>query len=224
MAKSVITSSSVGRKVLMALSGFFLMFFLVQHLTINMLSVVSPKMFNEVSYFFGTNPVIQFILQPVLLFGIFFHFIMGFYLEAKNKQARNVKYAYNKPGENSSWVSRNMIYSGLVILAFLAIHFIDFFIPEIVDKYIDFNDQSIKDYNHHVAEMFANPIRTWGYVIAFILLALHLLHGFQSAFQSVGLKGKKSTPTIKKLGNIFAIVVPLGFVFIALYHHFTNIH
>lgn len=224
MAKSVITTSSVGRKVLMALSGFFLMFFLLQHLTINMLSVISPEMFNEVSYFFGTNPVIQFLLQPVLLFGIFFHFIMGFYLEYKNKQARNVKYAYNKPGENSSWVSRNMIYSGLTILAFLAVHFIDFFVPEIVDKYVYFNDQLGKDYNHHVAEMFASPIRTWGYVVAFIFLALHLLHGFQSAFQSVGLKGKKSTPTLKKLGNIFAIAVPLGFIFIALYHHFTNIH
>jgi succinate dehydrogenase / fumarate reductase cytochrome b subunit len=222
MAKSVITSSSVGRKVLMALSGFFLMFFLLQHLTINFLSVISPEMFNDVSYFMGTNPIVQFALQPVLIFAVFFHFIMGMYLEYKNNEARAIKYAYSKPGENSSWVSRNMLYSGLTVLAFLVVHFIDFFIPEITDKYIYFNDQLGKDYNHHVMEMFASPLRTWGYVVAFVFLSLHLLHGFQSSFQSVGLKGKKSAPTLQKLGNIFAIVVPLAFVFIALFHHFNQ--
>lgn len=224
MAKSVITSSSVGRKVLMALSGFFLMFFLLQHLLINMLSVISPDMFNEVSYFMGNNPVIQFIMQPILMFGVIFHFIMGFYLEIKNNQARSVKYAYNKPGESSSWVSRNMIYSGSFILLFLVFHFKDFWVPEITEKYIDGTSQVGKDFNHHVIEMFKNPARVGVYVLAFVFLALHLLHGFQSAFQSVGLKGKKSTPILRKLGNLYAIIIPLGFVFIALFHHFVNCH
>ena len=79
--------SSIGRKVAMALSAFFLMFFLLQHLVINILSVFSPDAFNEVSHFMGTNPLVQFALQPVLIFAVVFHFIMGFILELKNKKA-----------------------------------------------------------------------------------------------------------------------------------------
>ena len=70
------SKSSVGRKILMALSGFFLLFFLLQHFVINFLSVISPNAFNEASYFMGTNPFIQYLMQPVLLFGVIFHLIM----------------------------------------------------------------------------------------------------------------------------------------------------
>ena len=114
---------SIGYKILMALSGFFLMFFLLQHLTINLLSVISPEMFNEVSHFMGTNPMVQFLLQPILIFAVIFHFIMGIFLEYRNNKARDIGYAYNKPSANSNWVSRNMIISGLTVLAFLVLHF-----------------------------------------------------------------------------------------------------
>ena len=100
---------SIGYKVLMALSGFFLMFFLVQHLTINTLSVFSEEMFNEVSHFMGTNPLVQFLLQPVLIFAVVFHFVMGMFLEYRNNKARDVSYAYNKPAANSSWMSSGII-------------------------------------------------------------------------------------------------------------------
>ncbi len=109
--------NSIGYKVLMALSGFFLMFFLVQHLSINMLSVFNEEMFNETSHFMGTNPVVQGLLQPVLLIAVLFHFIMGIFLEYKNNKARTINYAFNKPSANSSWVSRNMIISGLTVLS-----------------------------------------------------------------------------------------------------------
>ncbi|GAL78368.1 succinate dehydrogenase cytochrome b subunit [Algibacter lectus] len=97
----------------MALSAFFLMFFLLQHFAINMLSVFSPDTFNEVSHFMGTNPLVQFALQPVLIFGVVFHFVMGFILELKNKKANGVNYAKNNGAANSSWMSRNMIWSGV---------------------------------------------------------------------------------------------------------------
>ena len=74
-----ISSSSIGRKVLMALSGFFLMFFLLQHFSINLLSVIDGDLFNEVSHFMGTNPLIQFVLQPILILGFMFHLFMGIY-------------------------------------------------------------------------------------------------------------------------------------------------
>ena len=80
--------SSIGRKIAMALSAFFLMFFILQHFAINVLSVFNPDAFNEVSHFMGTNPLVQFVLQPILIFGVVFHFVMGFVLEFKNRASK----------------------------------------------------------------------------------------------------------------------------------------
>lgn len=207
----------------MALSGLFLMFFLLQHLSINMLSVISPSAFNDVSHFMGTNPIVQFALQPVLILAVLFHFIMGMFLEYKNKQSRTINYAYNKPSANSNWSSRNMIISGLTVLAFLAIHFYDFWIPEIKYKYIDFQVQAPERYFKELTHKFQNLSRVVMYVIAFLFLSLHLLHGFQSSFQSVGFSNQNKRQILHKIGNVFAVVVPLGFVFIAIFH-FLNQH
>ena len=169
----------------------------------------------------GTNPLIQFAMQPILLFAVVFHFIMGFVLEIKNKNSREVKYAMNKGEANSTWVSRNMIFSGATILAFMGIHFYDFWIPEIIYKYVEVSAEVPDRYYEEMVHKFESPVRVGIYVLAFIFLALHLLHGFQSAFQSVGARHSKYTPLIVKLGKIYAIVIPIGFIFIALYHHFN---
>lgn len=222
--------TSIARKVLMALSGFFLLFFLLQHFIINFTSVISADAFNSASHFMGTNPIIQFALQPVLIFGVIFHLAMGIYLEIQNNKARTVKYAMNKPGANASWMSRNMIYTGLMVMLFLGLHFYDFWIPEIKTKFIDGDmtgallpggPEGVR-YFVELQHKFADPIRVGLYCLSFIFLALHLLHGFQSAFQSVGFRHSRYTPVIKKLGNIYAIAVPLGFVFIALFHYLNH--
>lgn len=219
--------SSIGRKVAMALSALFLMFFLLQHLFINLLSVFSPDAFNEVSHFMGTNPLVQFALQPVLIFAVVFHFVMGFILELKNKKANGVSYAKNNGAANSSWSSRNMIYSGLVILAFIVLHFIDFWIPEINTKYIVGDVSGLHNgefrYYHELVEKFQNPLRVGAYVISFILLGLHLAHGFTSAFQSMGsTAGRKKN--LQLFGKAYSILIPLGFVFVALFHFLLNNH
>ncbi len=92
--------SSIARKVAMALSAFFLMIFLLQHLAINLTSVCSADTFNELSQFMGTNPLVQFVMQPILLFGVIFHFIMGFVLEFRNRASRNVNYVKNNGAAN----------------------------------------------------------------------------------------------------------------------------
>ena len=151
-------ASSVGRKFAMALSAFFLIIFLVQHFTINFTSTISEDSFNQISHFMGTNPLVQFILQPILMFGVVFHFIMGFYLEFKNRSSRgSVKYFSNKASANSSWVSRNMIWSGLFILFFLAFHFYDFWIPEMNYKYVEFKPENPTRYYSEVNHMFEKP-------------------------------------------------------------------
>lgn len=217
--------SSIGRKVAMALSAFFLMFFLLQHFAINMISVFSPDTFNEVSHFMGTNPLVQYALQPVLIIGVVFHFVMGFVLELKNKKAQKVSYAKNNGAANSTWMSRNMIYSGIAILAFIVLHFIDFWFPEIKTKFIDGDWSGMHNggYRYYIelVEKFHSPIRVGAYVIAFVFLALHLLHGFTSAFQSMGATaGRKKT--LQNIGKAYSIIIPLGFIIIALYHHIFN--
>ena len=212
-------SSSIGRKFAMALSALFLIVFLLQHFTINLMSTFSEDAFNKVSHFMGTNPLVQFVLQPILIFGVVFHFVMGFVLEIKNKLSRGVKYEVNKGSANSSWMSRNMIWSGLFILFFLVFHFYDFWIPEMNYKYIQFKPEDPNRYYEEVVHMFANSGRVIVYILSFVFLSLHLFHGFQSAFQSIGARHDKYTPAIKKLGKIYAITIPAGFIFIALYHY-----
>jgi len=214
-------SSSIARKVAMALSALFLIFFLIIHLAVNITSLFSEDLFNELAHFMGNNPLVQFALQPVLIVGVIFHFVMGFVLELKNKKATTVKYAKDNGAANSSWMSRNMIYSGLVILAFLVLHFIDFWFPEMNYKYIEGRPVDTTRYFSELQHKFVNPIRVGAYVISFVLLGLHLAHGFQSAFQSMGFNNKY-TKTVKALGKIYSIAIPLGFILVAVYHYFNH--
>ena len=225
---SGILNSSIGRKIAMALSAFFLMFFSLQHFAINILSVFNPDLFNEVSHFMGTNPLIQFVIQPVLIFGVVFHFVMGFILELKNRKANGVNYAKNNGAANSSWMSRNMIWSGVAILAFVILHFIDFWFPEINTKFIQGDWSGVHEgaegyrYFEELQHKFHSHIRTIAYVIAFVFLMLHLLHGFTSAFQSMGATaGRKKT--LQNIGKGYSIIIPLGFIFIAIYHHLKHV-
>lgn len=208
----------------MALSAMFLLIFLVMHLSVNMLSVFSPDAFNSASYFMGYNPLIQFLMQPVLIFAVFFHFIMGFILEAKNNQARPVKYAVNGSDKNSTWMSRNMIISGAVVLAFLALHMYDFWAHEMAYKYVpgDGDAMDMTRFWTELHEKFGEIWRVVLYVIAFVLLGLHLAHGFQSSFQSIGARHPKYTPVIKAFGTWYSILIPAGFIFIAVYHFLTH--
>ena len=215
---SGVIKSSLARKYAMALSGLCLVVFLLQHFTINLTSVFSEDVFNEISHFMGNNPLVQFVLQPILIFGVIFHFLMGFVLELKNRSARAQNYAQNKGSANSSWMSRTMIWSGAVILSFLVLHFIDFWFPEMNYKYIESLPSDPNRYFEEMVHKFVNPIRVVAYVVSFGFLMLHLLHGFSSSFQSVGLNNKY-TRGLKSFTIAFSIVIPVGFIFIAIFHH-----
>ena len=214
-------SSSIGRKILMALSGIFLVVFLTQHFLINITSVFSENLFNTLSHFMGNNPVVQFILQPVLIFGVIFHFVMGFYLEILNSKSRKKNYSKYSGSSNASWISRNMIFSGGVILIFLVLHFIDFWIPEMNYKYVEVLPEDPNRYFEELVHKFESPIRTLIYSLSFIFLALHLLHGFSSSFKTVGVNSKYYD-LIQKATFIFSITIPLGFIFIAIFHNLTS--
>ena len=215
-----IFKSSIGRKVAMALSGLFLIVFLLQHFIINFTSVIDPEIFNAFSHFMGTNPLVQFILQPILIAGVLFHFIMGFVLDWQNRKARPVKYVSYKGSSNSSTVSRNMIISGIVVLSFMGLHFYDFWIPEMNYKYVEFLPDDPNRYYDELTHKFEDLTKVVIYVISFVFLSLHLLHGFSSSFQSLGLN--KYNFLIKIIANIYAIGIPLGFSFIAIFHYLNS--
>ena len=218
---SGLLSSSLAKKFAMALSALFLVFFLLIHVTVNLFSIFSEDLFNTVSHFMGTNPLIQFAMQPILMFGVVFHFVMGFILELKNKKAQGTKYFKDNGAANSTWMSRNMIYSGGVILVFLIMHFKHFWVHEMNYKYIKGLPEDPTRYYEELVHTFQNPITIVVYVLGFIFLALHLLHGFQSAFQSMGLNNKY-TKAIKGCTKAYAIVIPALFAFVALFHFFNH--
>ena len=229
---SVFFNTSIARKISMALSAIFLMVFLLQHFAINFTSVFSSDTFNEISHFMGTNPLVQFVLQPILIIGVIFHFVMGFILEFINHRSSKVKYAYNNGSANSSWMSRNMIWSGLAILSFMLLHFADFWFPEIDAKFIQGDWEGGKvlvdgvltgEYRYftELQHKFSYAPRVIFYCIAFCFLSLHLMHGFTSAFQSMGSTiGRKKV--LQNLSYAYSICIPLGFVFIALFHFFNH--
>jgi succinate dehydrogenase / fumarate reductase cytochrome b subunit len=215
-------TSSIARKVAMALSGLFLVFFLGQHFVINFTSVIAPDTFNSWSHFMGTNGLVQGVLQPILIFGVVFHFVMGIVLELKNRKARSVKYASFKGSASASWASRNMIISGLVVLAFLGLHFYDFWVPEIIHKYVESHPEDPTRYFAETVHKFEDHVRVIIYVVSFVLLAIHLWHGFASSFQSVGFNNKYSK-ALTGFAKVYSILIPVGFIFIALYHHFNQL-
>ena len=169
----------------------------------------------------GNNPLVQFVLQPILIAGVLFHFIMGFVLDWQNRKARPVSYAMYKGSKNSMFVSRNMIISGIVVLSFLGLHFYDFWIPEMDYKYIKSLPEDPNRYYEELVHKFEDLRRVVFYCISFVLLSLHLLHGFSSSLKSMG-ANKSYATSVKNLSVIYSVGIPLGFCFIAVFHHLSH--
>ena len=213
-------SSTIGRKIVMSLTGLFLCSFLVVHLigNLQLFNDDGGKAFNIYSQFMGHNMVIR-ALEIVLLLGFVFHIWDAVALTRRNKSARSVKYAVNRLEENSNWSSRNMGLLGTVILVFLLIHLYSFFLPTktgALDQVV-IDGEMVDDLYSHVVLAFQNPLYVLLYVISMVALAYHLIHGFQSAFQTLGLNHKKYSPAIRSFGYIFSILVCLGFASMPVY-------
>jgi len=195
-------TSSIGKKVQVALTGLLLCGFLVTHLAGNLLMFRGPEAFNHYSEALRANPLLP--LAEILLAWLFLvHALVAVWLTYQNRRARPVRY------ERSAWVggrtigSATMIYSGLLLLAFLVVHVKTF--------RIDFPGGSLYDW---VLTRFANPYYSLFYVVAMAALALHLSHGFQSGLQTFGVNHPRYTPWIKAFGLVFAVAVTGGFAFV----------
>ena len=210
-------TSSIGRKLIMALTGLFLISFLVIHCTINAMIFLNDggETFSHWGHFMGTNPIIR-TLEIGLVIGFLLHIIQGFKLVRENYVARPVKYKVVSPPSNSKWYSRSMGLLGTLLLLFLIMHTSHFWIPNRTNQFVEGEELPLYQM---MLEIFSNPLIVILYVIGCISLFWHLLHGFASAFQSLGLNHLKYNSIISFLGVAFSVLVPLIFALmpIAIY-------
>ncbi|HPK09671.1 MAG TPA: succinate dehydrogenase cytochrome b subunit [Saprospiraceae bacterium] len=220
-------SSSLGKKVIMSLTGLFLIVFLKIHLlgNLQLLKDDGGEAFNTYAYLMTHNTLIKSVSYGLYFF-ILLHSFVGISLWLKNRKSKGQKYAVSNH-RDTTWASKNMALLGTLILAFIFIHMGDFWYK------MKFTDQlnmaqyagvthEVKDLYTRVAVAFTNPGIVAAYVIGMIVLAFHLWHGFASAFQTLGLNHKKWTPIIEFLGKVYAIVVPVLFALIPIYFYFTH--
>ena len=216
-------SGSLGRKLLMSLTGLFLISFLIIHLIGNLAIFKDDGgvSFNAYAKFMSTNPLIHTV-SYLLYAGFLLHIFVAITLYFKNKSARPVGYKQLNAGANSTWESRSMTLLGLFILAFLLIHLKDFWWQYKYNGGYQFSldANGNRDIYALVIAQFKTPFALVSYLIGLVALFFHLKHGFWSAFQTLGLDHRKYTPLIKALGLIYAIIVPLGFASMPVYVYF----
>ncbi|HMR56353.1 MAG TPA: succinate dehydrogenase cytochrome b subunit [Cyclobacteriaceae bacterium] len=212
-------SSSLGRKVLMALTGIFLILFLAVHLAGNLqlLKDDAGKSFNIYADFMGHNPLIQLVSKGNFAF-ILLHAIWGIMLTIKNRKARGPQ-GYANPNKSSVWASRNMGILGTLILIFLVIHLKDFYAQAHFGSLSTqvYEGKEVTDLYTQVAYWFNVEWYVSLYLICMAALGFHLWHGFASAFQTLGLNHMKYNPVINFVGKTFAVVVPIAFAIIPIF-------
>jgi succinate dehydrogenase / fumarate reductase cytochrome b subunit len=204
--------TSIGKKVVMGATGLFLITFLVVHCFINCLIFFNDGglTFNIGADFMAHNWLIR-AGELVLFAGLIIHVFQALILTLENKKARPVGYLKVDGAANSSWYSRSMGLLGTLLLMFLIIHLIHFWVKS---RFTGLPGHDANGNENLYAVMQETFKMLWVvilYTLAMISLAYHLLHGFQSAFQTLGLNNKLYTPIIKKVGIYFSIFVPFIF-------------
>jgi len=215
--------ASITKKIVMSLVGLFLTSFLVVHMSINLLILFDDtrQLFNEAAHFMATNPFIQ-TFQWILFIGFVLHIILGLVLQIQNWMARPIGYD-RKGSSEMSFFSKYMIHTGAIVFIFLLLHFANFFVKAKFGhlEEITYESGTFEDLGILVVQLFQDGGYVAFYVIAILLLGFHLEHGFQSAFQSLGLNHSKYTPVIKVVGTLFSIAITLGYIAIPLVIYFS---
>ncbi len=217
MKWSTVFSSAIGKKLIMAATGLFLITFLLVHCYINAMVFYNDggASFNVLAHFMGSNPVIRIIEIGLMAF-LVIHSVWGIRLWLKNKSRRTVGYAVNNRSQNSNWYSRSMGILGTLILLFLIMHLWAFWAPNRANQLIEGEEL---DLFQRMADTFANPLIVIIYVLGCISLGWHLVHGFWSSFQTFGLTTHRYKGQIRAIGTVFSILIPLLFALMPLWFY-----
>ncbi len=223
---TTLLKSSIGRKLMMALTGIFLILFLVIHLIGNLQLLIPDggEAFNIYAYTMGNNPLIQLVSKLNFLF-IILHIIYSIWLGRLNKAARPVAYAGKAAEATSSLSSRNMGILGTLILVFLLVHLKGFwyeFKTGADIAMVTYGNLTVPDVFPIVATAYQELWYVAFYVVMMVAVGFHLFHGFQSAFQTLGLGYNKYKKTIQGVGTVYAILIPALFALIPIVMYFQN--
>lgn len=219
--------SSPGRKLIMSLTGLFLILFLIVHLLGNfqLLFDDGGESFNKYAYLMTHNPLIKTISLGLYFF-ILLHAVQGLLIAQQNRKARPTKYAVGHYPK-ASFVSKQMVLLGILIFAFLCLHMGDFWykmkFTETL-RAIEYEgfDEPVQDLYARVDVAFQQGGLVLIYLIGLIALAFHLWHGFESAFQTLGLTHKRYGFLFRWIGRGYSIVIPLAFAIIPVYMYFNG--
>lgn len=216
MSKQNFSKSTIGKKIIMGLTGLFLISFLLIHVTLNSFIFFNDGgvSFNAGADFMAHNPIIR-ILEIGLFAGLLAHIFMALILTIQNNKARPIKYAVTKGNANSKWYSRSMGILGSLLLIFLVVHLANFWVPTKVAVF--------SGTEHNTFESMKVVFKEWYFVAIYMLgvisLCYHLLHGFKSAFQSLGLTHKKYSKLLSATGAAYSYVVCLLFAAMPITMH-----
>jgi succinate dehydrogenase / fumarate reductase cytochrome b subunit len=202
--------SSIGRKQLMGISGLALSLFVLAHMSGNLLLFVGPEAYNSYSHFLVTNHFIYLAEAGLALFFLS-HTAIGIRLTIENRKSRSARYALEPNGEKAVCpTSKTMIFHGLVIFAFTIHHLATFKFGKVYTA--TYGGVEMRDLYRLVTEVFHEPLYVVWYVVALLLLAAHLSHGFSSSFQSLGFYHPKHTRCLKVFGFFYAAAIAIGFL------------
>ncbi len=224
-------TSAIGKKLVMAFTGIFLISFLIVHCILNMCIFVPDhgETFNKFSHFMGTNWIVH-ILEIGLFLGLILHIVQGIMLTVQNKSKRPVKYAVSKRNQVSKWYSRSMGVLGILVLLFLIIHLSDFWVHTRFAGIfggvgsVDYQGKEMDALYHQMLVVFSNPLIVVIYVLGVIALGFHLAHGFQSSFRTLGMTSARYIKIVRGIGIAFSIIVPIIFALmpISMYLGWVN--
>ena len=217
-------NSTIFRKTLAGLSGFFLVLFLLGHLLGNLQLFIpgedGQKQFNEYALFMTTNPAVK-ILSVLTYSSIILHTILTLFLVFQSSNARDVKYLQSSGNANSTWGSKNMAVLGTLILVFIVIHMKSFWY-EMHFGVIGLDPWGNKDLHTVTVTAFNELWYVLFYVLSMVVLAIHLKHGVESVFQTLGIKTRRYVSLIHKAAYGFALIVPAAFASIPIYLYVTQ--
>lgn len=222
MTNSYFIKSSIGKKVIMGLTGFFLITFLVVHASINSCIWFNDggKTFLFYAHFMGTNFIVH-ILEFGLFAGLLLHIVDGLMLWKQNREARPVKYSYSVAPEKTKWYSRSMGLLGTLILIFLIVHLRSFWGPNRLNQITTGEELNL-------FTLMQTDFQSLGLVLVYVAgcfsLFWHLMHGFKSAFQSLGINNVKYNRAIQTAGVVFSVVISVVFALMPVSFYFNWVH
>ena len=215
-----LTQSSIGRKVIMSVTGIALILFLTFHGCMNLVALFSRDAYNTICEMLGANwyAVVATVALGAL---VVLHFVYAFILTLQNRRARGAsRYAVtDRPGK-VEWASQNMFVLGVIVVLGLLLHLWNFWYNMMFQELIGATGQAhhlAADGYHWIGETFSNPVYTALYIVWFVALWFHLTHGFWSALQTLGLNGKTWFNRWKVIGNVYVTLLMLMFVVVAIY-------